>query len=564
MSLIYYNAEKGVALGDDPLSLGHPQEDLSPDPLEVDEWGTYFIRFFEADNPIEKLLDRWGGGVKKRRYPSNLWELSFEGHMGLTRIGPIRIAVRSRKLTEKECQSLFDYVGERFADLVFSFGTPTGVHYRKDRPGKDVPYIEFLFLDRFLLGSPPQIDMIAGLILSDPHRKQACRHLMRPPDAVRSFPASSIQRMLTSGHRLSPVDPDRSIARSSLAGRFREKTGKSFFPSEVCCEERYNTFDTNENRFVKFLLEHLARRVTILRKELSHRNESWLNPDIGGKLSLLDRKLSCFLSAPLWRDVGDMTQVPTNSQVLQKKDGYRQLFRLHCLLHLVTVCDFDSRDFEAILETKRISTLYEYWCFFVIKEILDRCSRPVSATRIVESDPVENKMIEGFQIDYKNHATLRYNRNYGVGPSESYSHGLRPDIVIAIESREIVFDAKFKGKVGGEGDGVGGAWSDDIDKMHAYRDALANVGGAFILYPGNVGTAPELYKAHGGKAGYEGVGAFPLKPGEDGRPDSRQVNEVEAVIRGFLLHRAPGSPPESDTNSPGTGSPEPEIRSKNG
>lgn len=532
MSLIYHSAASGVALGDDPLSLDHPEGDLCPDPVEVDEWGTYFIRFSDPDRQNEKWLDRSGLAARNRVYPGRLRELSFADRMGLTRIGPINIVIRSRKISEKDYRSLLDYVGEKFADLVFSFGTPSGVNYRKDRIGNDNPYIEFLFLNRFLLGSPPQLDMISGLVLSEPHRKLACQYLMKPPGAVRSTPASSIQRMLTSSHCLVPVDPGRSIAGSSLARRFQEKTGRFHFPSELYCEEKYNTFDTNENRFVKFFLEHLIKSVAALQEGLSERNQGYLNPDIESKVSLLDQKLSCFLSAPLWKDVGQMTQVPTNSQVLQKKDGYRQLFRLHCLLHLLTGCDFDSQDFEDILETKKVSTLYEYWCFFVIKGILDRRSRPISTTRIVESDPVESKMIMGFRIDYANGVALWYNRSYRC-PSESYSHDLRPDIAIVFNSREIIFDAKFKGKVEEDAGGVGSFDWDEIDKMHTYRDALANVDGAFILYPGGE-TVPELFEVHGATARYEGVGAFPLKPGQDGKPDTDQVSKVEGVIREFL------------------------------
>jgi uncharacterized protein len=531
MSLIYYNAEKGVALADDPLSLGQePEGNLCPDPVEVDELGAYFIRFFDPGDENEQWLDRAGFLKKDRVYPGRLQELSFLNRMGLTRIGPIKIIIRSRKLSEEGYRSVLDYIGEKFANLVFSFGTPSGENYRKDQPGSDIPYIEFLFLDRFLLGSPLQLDMISGLILSEPHRKLSRQYLMRPPDAVRSAASTVIENMLTAAHCFVPIDPRRSIAGTSLARRFEKKTGRCFFLSEVYCEEKFNTFDTNENRFIKFVLDHLAKRMTTLQKTLSDRNLGYLNPDIESKLSLLDQKLSCFLSAPLWKDVGNMTHAPANSQVLQKKDGYRQLFRLHCLLYLLSRCDFEARDFENILETKDIPTLYEYWCFFVVKDILDHQAQPVSAQPFVQFDAVQQKLIMGFRIDYSNGATLWFNRTY-ASPIESYSHELIPDIAITFNSREMILDAKFKGA--DENGEIAKFVTADIDKMHAYRDALAEVEGAFILYPGNK-IEPDLFRAHGGKSEYDGVGAFSLKPGKSGKPNESQVTEVAKAIRKFL------------------------------
>jgi predicted component of viral defense system (DUF524 family) len=52
--------------------------------------------------------------------------------------------------------------------------------------------------------------------------------------------------------------------------------------------------------------------------------------------------------------------------------------------------------------------------------------------------------------------------------------------------------------------------SDDLVKMHAYRDALPAVRSAFILYPG---ARTRFFPASDGLEGLQGVGAISLVPG---------------------------------------------------
>lgn len=67
----------------------------------------------------------------------------------------------------------------------------------------------------------------------------------------------------------------------------------------------------------------------------------------------------------------------------------------------------------------------------------------------------------------------------------------------------IQFDAKYKMYVDSET-----FKNEDIVKMHAYKDAISNTIGAYVLYPGNNN---EIYYENE----FESVGAFGLIPGEE-------------------------------------------------
>jgi hypothetical protein len=121
-------------------------------------------------------------------------------------------------------------------------------------------------------------------------------------------------------------------------------------------------------------------------------------------------------------------------------------------------------------------------------------------------------------------------------PRTSSSGLLKPDIVIEQGHRRLVLDAKYKGQ---RGNGFYGAQDDgtiqtpkaeDLNKMHAYRDAIAGVEGAFALFPG---AESRVYPTHGATRSWEGVGALALRPDLDGRPDNSQAENIRALIRGF-------------------------------
>jgi predicted component of viral defense system (DUF524 family) len=246
-----------------------------------------------------------------------------------------------------------------------------------------------------------------------------------------------------------------------------------------------------------------------------------------------------------------MTFVPVSSQVLHRREGYRQLFQLYSLLQLTSNCDFfNMDDFHNLLETKDTPTLFEYWSFFVIKEVLDSLLTIKSCSRIITESSLDQSVDPSLCTNYESDVYLYFNKTY-KGSSRyqpgdsfaaheestgSYSHSFRPDIVIEKNGSLLIFDAKFKGQRGGfygeNTDGSVTSWKDeDIDKMHCYREAIKGVIGAYILYPGDQAV---IYSAHNATDMYEGVGALPLKPEEGACPLQRHLNDIKQIIREFI------------------------------
>jgi Domain of unknown function (DUF2357)/PD-(D/E)XK nuclease superfamily len=529
MGFLFYTPELRMGISEAPSFL--PEEEavsmqFSDTPLQINENQTYFIKFY-GDHVPERFKK---ANFVVSEFPGSLFIINFRNYVGLTRIGPVRIRVRNNKISDTLYHSLLDYIAGKYADLIFSFGSPVGQSYKKSSLGRDIAYIEYLFLKRSLIDKSSEPDI----------------------DSIQHTDSGMLMDILTSPGEMVKIRSNHALLSSSLGSIIYQKTGRRLYPVKAREEWKYHSIDTNENRFMKFFLEDINKKLEELYSSLGEAEQGYLNPDISENLTKLKKKIECFLNATMWKDVGRLSHIPANSQVLQRRDGYRQLYRLYSLLQLVTHCDFDFIDFEKLLETKDTASLFEYWCFFLVKDILDHERKITSFQTLVSQDPLEQKLGQALCIGYEGEINLWFNLSYGGScgyqpneivdknnlDSDSYSHSFRPDIIISKGEQKLIFDAKYKGKRGGfygeSDDGTITSWKDeDMDKMHTYREAINKVFGAYILYPG---TKDIIFPCHTAESLFEGVGALPLRPKLNGEPEQMHVEDIKRIISGFINH----------------------------
>ncbi|SPD72652.1 conserved hypothetical protein [uncultured Desulfobacterium sp.] len=551
MTFPLYDPGCRMAIGLEPLSLSE-EEIQSADPSsagEIDENRTFFVRFYGDVIPdffhsISKKVE------PPREFPGNLFEVRFKNMVGLTRLGEVNLRIVNRKIGETLYNAMLTSLTEKVADLVFSLGKITGQSYTKGLSGDTIPYIQFLFLKKYLLAKPLDIFAISGLITANPHRRLlSALERIGIDQATRIDPSSLPSLFSTSNFTM--LRPDHFLVDSSLGQRILMKTGKTLFPIEIQSEKKYLTVDTHENRFIKFFLKDLAGRLSDERlRRLPGDSESYLNPSIIQDVAEMAEGIEWFRTASFWAEVGEMHLIPTNSQVLQHRDGYRQLFELYTLLQLATRCDFDFMDFDRLLETKDTATLFEYWCFFVIRDLIERQRKPIRWNTEVVNGPWEKSLPASLTISYEGDVSLSFNRSFGgsIGfnptspphnllvPSESYSYNYRPDIVVTKGDHMLIFDAKYKGQqnrfYGEDEDGnIRSPNPEDIGKMHTYREAILNVAGAFILYPG---ADSICFNSHTARQPFQGVGALPLRPNDEGGPNLTHGEALARVLSYFL------------------------------
>jgi len=554
MNILYYDKIDQIAIADEPF---FPDEaevmDSAPsegEVVSVDEWKTYYIKAYGEKEPAFLGEPPFYG----KPFHSRVYEINFKNYVGLSRIGNINIRVENRKISDALYDSMLSYITEKYADLIFSFNTSVGLEYAKDKAGQDILYVQLLFLKKYLLDSTPNLNEITGLIAARPHRRIETESHKCLIDEMDHFDPGLVLGLFSAPEKMAVLGSGHPMISSPLARLIYQRTGDYHYPSEAMKIRKYHTFDNNENRFVKHFLQNISKKLDSIENALSGRSGSYLNPDISRNTRVLKQKVRYFLSDPMWAEVGQMNFVPAQSTVLQRRDGYRHLFRLYSLLQLMTRYQFLLEDFRSLIEIKDVPTLFEYWSFFLVKDIMDQKFRQKGISIIVPDSDTERVVQEGVAIEYEDDITLVYNAIFngsaGISPgqtqmdeyrmSESYSHALRPDIVLMKASRgKLILDAKYKGKnapgtMYGEEttEGTIGRYKEeDLDKMHTYRDAIQDVYGAFALYPG---AESVIYPSHGARRNFQGIGALALKPVSGGKPRDQDMVRLEEAIDDFV------------------------------
>ena len=241
-----------------------------------------------------------------------------------------------------------------------------------------------------------------------------------------------------------------------------------------------------------------------------------------------------------WSDVGTLHQFPSNSQVLQRRRGYRDILKFDLSLRLGLSLSWKrGGDFaDGLLgDVRPVNEIYEYWCFFVLRRLLvEMCEAELPGNGsfiVIASDGLQVRLEKGkrsrVSFLYKSvgprqlQVCLFYNRRF-KRPSRalatwngSYTAFFDPDYSVLATVTEgdtthrhwLHFDAKYRLEIAevealfaaaedaianpDDGD-EGTAYDqeiarihkrDDLFKMHTYRDGILSSRGAYVLFPGD-------------------------------------------------------------------------------
>lgn len=325
-------------------------------------------------------------------------------------------------------------------------------------------------------GDRPSLQVLLGAVQRDPHVTLVAlsvsvrrEHLRRPR------PATLVRAV--AGH---PVLP----------------------PTLKLSDERVErTADVYENRVVRACIVAIHRRL---------RHLADLRPDLTEVTSLQTKLHVARRSVPILEEVSELRVPPTRvTMVLLRRPDYRALFEVLLeLQHSAQVTLDDARLLEPL---NNVPALYQTWCTLQIMATLTAVCADhgfeLASENVLVARPgslIVRILPDGVPLLVFRHPvngtliTLTSERLFTSGGSKfrSISFSQRPDLTIEVQRPGVptelwLLDPKYKldsDLPGQTGDGrpVKG----DVDKMHAYRDAIRNREGAqvvrfaAILYPG--------------------------------------------------------------------------------
>ncbi len=513
------------------MAVRYPSLKGALSPFVLQEWTRYRLKVEGAVGPI---LVHFGSDPVEPDPRAGVYEYAYRNQIGRSTIAitagghslsPLEVEVLSPKLNLDDpydplfyprfYRTLVDELVQRQLTLPFTFEAPT-YHAVEETPEPPTP----LFLFHFLRSKQVQelLEQAVEAVLARPHRLLTTEEEFVPLYQVHEVDADVVLSILT--------NPQHWVRHQGTGLAVAKRLG-GYAPQKVWQRLAVETFDTPENRFVKWFAGELLNWVEKLL--------AWKQFPESARDEFVELKgqLEMALHDPLFDEVGDMVYFPATSQVLLKRSGYRELLELY-RQYLSSKRPAFFRDLQEAIDSRDVATLYEYWCFFeLVRQFKEELGWGKPKLRLEVREGGE--LAWDVTADFGNGRGLVYNEGFGRGRERSYSVALRPDFVLH-EGGEatVVFDAKFRFDVQtfaseDEEESSPAEWEErvvkraDLYKMHTYRDALKTVRAAVVLFPGSEGqgefydriTSEKLTLRGVGqlvKEKWEGVGAIPLVP----------------------------------------------------
>jgi len=477
-------------------------------------------------------------------------------------LGSVDFEVRTTKLSyEDEYRWMLGDLAESLVEVVAAGFAPAMWTFDID-PESDVrtSYQQFAFLNTML-----DSDLLTGAMGQIGHRP----YRTWLPDREQTPPGMGMPGSSRIARQLTAPGPRVTTQRRML--------GLESLPSRISVTTHHASIDNPPNRFVKFALQHWLRIVDGVYDHLASSKDK---PSVRRGLAEVARtgeSLRTWLALPIFLEVGKLRELPTANQVLQRREGYREVYHTFFVSELAARLSWPGgSDTVYPAGSRNVATLYEYWSYMELAQIVSSlCGSPLDLSSLVETSKSGFELVLRRGAGHAVHGTttrlgrqldleLWFNRTFSaVGKRDAWTRGMRPDCSLRISeaagehnAKEVWlhFDAKYR--VDGIRKLFGPDATDlsqedevilaakaaesqqlrstrsDLLKMHAYRDAIRRTSGAYVLYPGE--DEGEIFTRY--REILPGLGAFPLRPVGNG--ETRGTQLIRTFLDDSLTHLA--------------------------
>ena len=431
----------------------------------------------------------------------------------------LEIEVFPSKLSYKEdYEAIRNDINEMVEAAAIDFINSTYVKGNISSVKNDVPAIFFSLINQLF----EKYYKAGSVIMIKPNHKLIAEHNV--------VPAHKIKRTDNKTYQWITKHP----------GQAKKSKGNIQVNSALTVQKRI-TYDTVENQLVKFMFTATTKKLLDFKKKYlaSFRDpEKSADQEIIDRIDFMNAKIKGLLRNPVFEEVSDLKGTNTMSLVFQMAPGYRDLYRYFQLIQRGISFSGEVYNFSM----KETSTLYEYWCFVKLVNIMkkrytlvDKGRDIIKANRkgVTVTLSKERKSVVKF-IDTKTGDTFELIYNPGEYPSDTVKQ--IPDNVLSLKKRknnqdktadyQYVFDAKYKVEMSPDEyypDDKPGPKVTDINTMHRYRDAIVSKSGdqserlmfgAYVLFP--YPNTEEEYKNHQFYKSIDSVniGGLPFLPGK--------------------------------------------------
>ncbi|RLQ93622.1 restriction endonuclease-like protein [Falsibacillus albus] len=465
------------------------------------------LSFYHEHPGLRKAVEPVGRG----KHPILMGNLQFMNEVGYTSFSvkhdkkvllEVKLEIFPTKLSYKDdYHKLLEEVNDEVYNLAFHFIKKTFLG-ASSHLSENPSLAEFYRLIEFYIGS---FTRSIQRIEEQPHHQLLTEH------------------QLVRGERIKKLDQKgRKYLRRNPQLFVETKNGvvlhdKPVFPVKGLTARKTITYDTLENRFVKWMMERLHHKLKDLEEKLRQpgRYEKKADDDLLGKTILMQAALKTSLNKPFWKSISGLDRTAT-SMVIQRKMGYREAYKIYLIVTRGLMLEGELYK----MSVKDVATLYEYWTYLKMGQILRANYIPQyqdvvkisHGSLFVNLDQTAQAKQVFLHPETDERIILSFQKRDGQLPTVTQ----KPDIMLEVEKKHAhnryhyVFDAKYridfdfnKNPEESNAERVG-PMEEDINTMHRYRDALVQkhhdrghferyAFGAYVLFPWN---EEEAYREH--------------------------------------------------------------------
>jgi hypothetical protein len=535
-------------------------------PYQLIEGSFYEYQFSSKEYSFKKdlIIDPSSFSKHQGRISPNIYvgNLLIPIYSNENIVGKIELEIQSIKSTYREdYRYMLECITEKCTDLILQANSPVSHTFITDfESDSQTLYQRFAFV-KSIITSQEFKEAIQRIILN-PTTKWIEQVELTDARKIKRFRNEEIKQLLNSNNKfkLSKGHPLNSKGIDAIA-------------TKIYSNKKQESIDTSENRFIKHALE------TFLKFCMDIKNKANAESRLINEASNVIFELENHLQHSIFKEIGRPTSLKLNSPILQRKEGYREVLKVWLMFDLAAKLIWKGGEDIYKGGKKDIATLYEYWLFFTLLDLLNnlfKLEQKDIDELIEETDnglglrlkQGEFTALSGVYESEKRKLKIKFNYNRTfkgkkVFPnSGSWTANMRPDYTLSIwpdgiseetaESQELIvhihFDAKYKianltqiinqsefadndSELNNEKqENLKGIYKNgDLLKMHAYKDAIRRTGGAYILYPGDT-----PYDSRGFREVIPGLGAFPIKPSRTDNGIVHLENFIKEIIHHFL------------------------------
>lgn len=446
--------------------------------------------------------------LKRSVSPTNIGELTvlmgnlrFQNEVGFSTFEirhnnqsllEVKLEIYPSKLDyKKDYKKLLEEVNDEIYNLAFHFirKTYTGARLKLEgKPSRTEFYRLMTHHFKHFLQSISRIEQ-------QPHHKLEKIHEKARGDQLKRL--DSVSRNYLRRRSKSFVEVDNGIQFES----------KHLMPVEGLRSKKELTYDTVENRYVKWMIERVIHKLEDLVESIlssKKRLKEEVEPELIESIEVMITQLKRKTRSQFWSKIGKLDR-SVMSLVLQMAPGYRDTFQIYLTVSKGLM--LQGKMYK--MSVKDVATLYEYWTFLKLGQILGRKYK-------FKNQDIVKVNREGLYVNLEVNKTAKQVFIHPITNEEialiyqKYEGNLptipqKPDTMLSIEKKgkdykfNYIFDAKYRVDFAQKNTyyknryKTPGPMEDDINTMHRYRDSIVSsvvngpyertAFGAYVLFP---------------------------------------------------------------------------------